>query len=140
MIPALRSQLETLTQQVQKVRDIRNKMIAHKERMTASESTGFWTDVALSNEDVIRLLQGLRALTTQLEKILWPPESGMHSWLMIAVDDETTDLIETLKEAYDHGIAPKAGFSPGLLPPRTCTPKRVAPKKPVPKGRKRGRS
>jgi hypothetical protein len=127
----LRSQIESLTVHIQKVRRIRNKKVAHVERMTETKSRSFWADVALTNEDMNQLLQGLRTLTTQLEQILWPPEKGMHSFLMIAIDEETSDLIETLKEAFRHGIAPKVGFSPELLPPQTCVPKQACAEKPL---------
>jgi len=89
----LRARLEMLSTQKERIRRIRNKRIAHTERMTAIESERFWASVELTGEDVQRLLSELRSI---IMEVIDAHREHDWRWVMIAIDEETSELIDAL--------------------------------------------
>jgi hypothetical protein len=92
----IRSRLDSLSGQQNKVRQIRNKRMAHKERLDKSESEEFWAKVGLAQQDVERLLAELQSI---LREITRGHKEHDWRWVMIAIDEETSELLESLTNA-----------------------------------------
>ena len=92
----IRSRLDSLSKQQNKVRQIRNKRVAHKERLDKSESEEFWVKVGLAQRDVEELLSELQNI---LNEIIKSHKEHDWDWVMIAIDEETSELIESLINA-----------------------------------------
>jgi hypothetical protein len=92
----IKSRLDSLSGQQNKVRQIRNKRIAHKERLDKSEAEEFWAKVGLAQQDVEKLLAELQSI---LKEITRGHKEHDWSWVMIAIDEETSELLESLTNA-----------------------------------------
>ncbi len=96
-VQELRSRLEAMAPQKEKIRRIRNKRIAHTERMTQAETEQFWASIDLTPAEVQYLLTELKAILTEV--------TGTHKevdwrWVMIAIDEETSELIDALTQRH----------------------------------------
>jgi hypothetical protein len=96
---------------VQKVRRIRNKKIAHLERMSKTQSKSFWEAIALAESDMKQLLSLLKGIMDDIEEIIWPGSGCGH---MFAVEHETRDLLKALRFALANGC-PIEGIEPSSL-------------------------
>jgi hypothetical protein len=93
----LRSRLETLSAQKEKIRRIRNKRIAHTERMPSAERKQFWASVELTLTDVQQLLTELRKM---IKEVTNNHKEYDWRWVMIAIDEETSELIDALMQYH----------------------------------------
>jgi hypothetical protein len=96
----IRGRLDRSSELIQKVRRIRNKKIAHLERMSKDHSVSFWSAVGLTFDEMTELLSLLRFIMKDIERILWP-QSGCG--YMFAVENETSDVFEALRFAFANG-------------------------------------
>ena len=92
----LRSRLDSLSEQQNKVRQIRNKRVAHKERLDKSEPEEFWAKIGLAQQDIEKLLTELQSI---LKEITRGHKEYDWRWVMIAIDEETSELLESLVNA-----------------------------------------
>jgi hypothetical protein len=95
------------------IRRIRNKKIAHSERMTVAQSRSFWDTVALTEGDMKELLALLVGVMNDVERILWR-RAHYGSGKMYAVEHETGDVLKALRFALANGC-PIEGIDPSYL-------------------------
>jgi hypothetical protein len=89
----LRSRLGILSVQKEKIRRIRNQRVAHTERMTSAERIQFWASIELTSTDVQHLLTELGSI---IKEVTNNHKEYDWRWVMIAIDEETSELIDAL--------------------------------------------
>jgi hypothetical protein len=100
-IAEVRAQLEQADVSIKKIHSIRNKKIAHLERMTKTGSESFWKEKNSTDDEIRELLVSLRRVMEGIERILWPDDTGCG--LMFAFENETQDVFAALNYALKRG-------------------------------------
>lgn len=90
----LASSLSSVEPQFRKIRKLRNKWYAHRERMTPVEERALFQENLLSTPDIEAVLSTLRAI---VEKVTKAHLGYDWRWVMISIDEETDELITAIQ-------------------------------------------